>query len=84
MRHCGIALRKQDSALVSFTDRDEVSCVRTNFLRKKLGLTSPDDELDEVLVEFAEKMKGDRTRLQFTTSRPVISASYPCSAEWQE
>jgi uncharacterized protein DUF2853 len=66
VRHCGIALRKQDSALVSFTDRDEVSRVRTNFLRKKLGLTKPGDELDEALVEVAEKMKGDRTRNRVT------------------
>jgi hypothetical protein len=66
VRHCGIALRKQDSALVSFTDREEVSRVRTNFLRKKLGLTNPDDELDNAIVEVAEKMKDDRTRNRVT------------------
>jgi hypothetical protein len=59
-------LRKQDPALVSFTDREEVSRVRTNFLRKKLGLTNPDDELDEALVAVAEKMKGDCTRNRVT------------------
>jgi hypothetical protein len=40
--------------------------VRTNFLRKKLGLTNPDDELDEALVEVAEKMKGDPTKNRVT------------------
>jgi hypothetical protein len=64
--HCGIASRKRDSALISFTDKEEVSRVRTNFLRKKLGLTNPDDELDKALGEVAEKMKGDRTRNRVT------------------
>ena len=40
VRYCGIALQKRDSSLVSFADKEEVARVRTNFLRKKLGLTN--------------------------------------------
>jgi 3-dehydroquinate synthetase len=66
VRYCGIALRKRDSALVSFTDKEEVARVRTNFLKKKLGLTFPDAELDKALAAVAEKMKGDRTKNRVT------------------
>ena len=47
VRYCGIALHKRDSSLVSFSSKDEVERVRANFLRKKLGLTNPDAELDQ-------------------------------------
>ena len=39
VRYCGIALQKRDSAQVSFGDKEEVARVRSNFLKKKLGLT---------------------------------------------
>jgi hypothetical protein len=66
IRYCGIALQKRDSALVSFTDKAEVARVRTNFLRKKLGLANPDEELDQAIAEIAERMKTDHTRNRVT------------------
>jgi len=66
VRHCGIALRKKDSSLVSFTDKDEVSRVRENFLKKKLSLTVPDADLDTAIKVVGEKMKGDRTKNRVT------------------
>ena len=66
VRYCGIALHKRDSSLVSFSSKDEVGRVRANFLRKKLGLTNPDAELDQALAAVAERMKGDRTKNRVT------------------
>ena len=66
VRYCGIALQNRDSALVSFTDEQEVARVRDNFLKKKLGLTLPDAELDKALAAVADKMKDDRTKNRVT------------------
>jgi hypothetical protein len=66
VKHCGIALQKRDSSLVSFTDTDEVARVRNNFLQKKLGLTNPDPELDKAIMLAADRMKGDRTKNRVT------------------
>ena len=44
--------------------RRKVARVRTNFLKKKLGLTKPHAELDKAIMAIAEKMKGDRTKKQ--------------------
>lgn len=66
VRYCGIALQKRDSSLVSFTDKDEVARVRDHFLKKKLGLTDPDAELDQAIGAIGDKMKGDRTKNRVT------------------
>jgi len=66
VRYCGIALKKRDSSLVSFQDNDEVARVRSNFLKKKLGLTGADDELDAAIMVVRDKMKGDRTKNRVT------------------
>jgi len=66
VRHCGIALQSRDASLVSFTDQAEVARVRDNFLKKKLGLTNSDAELDKAIAEVGEQMKGDRTKNRVT------------------
>jgi hypothetical protein len=66
VRYCGIALQRRDSSLVSFSDKEEVDRVRTNFLRKKLGLTNSDAELDQAIQAVADRMKGDYTRNRVT------------------
>lgn len=66
VRYCGIALQKRDSSLVSFTDKEEVARVRDNFLKKKLGLTNADTELDQAITAIASKMKADRTKNRVT------------------
>lgn len=58
VRYCGIALRNRDSSLVSFTDPAETGRVRDNFLKKKLGLTHADEELDQAIATVGERMKG--------------------------
>jgi hypothetical protein len=66
VRHCGIALQKRDSSLVSFTDRSELDRVRDGFMKKKLGLTDSDADLDTALAEVGQTLKGDRTKNRVT------------------
>ena len=66
VKYCGIALQNRDSSLVSFTDPEEVARVRNNFLKKKLGLTNSDPDLDKAIMSAADKMKGDRTKNRVT------------------
>ena len=40
--------------------------MRNNFLKKKLGLTNSDEELDKAIMLAADKMKGDRTKNRVT------------------
>lgn len=66
VRYCGVALQKRDSSLVSMSDKAEAARVRDNFLKKKLGLTNSDQELDRAITEVAERMKSDRTKNRVT------------------
>lgn len=66
VRYCGIALQKGDSSLVSFTDKEEVARVRENFLKKKLGLTNSDTEMDQAISAVTAKMKSDHTKNRVT------------------
>lgn len=66
VRHCGIALQKVDSSLVSFSDKAETDRVREGFLKKKLALTDDDATLDKAIASVGEKMKEDRTKNRVT------------------
>lgn len=66
VRYCGIALHKRDSSLVSFGDPAETARVRDNFLKKKLGLTQPDSDLDAAIAKVGERMKGDNFKNRVT------------------
>ena len=66
VKHCGIALRNKDSSLVSFSDKAELKTVRESFLKKKLGLTNPDAELDAAIAAVGEKMKNAKTKNRVT------------------
>lgn len=65
-RYCGISLQNRDSSLVALSDKEELARVRENFLKKKLGLTDADAELDKAIISVGEKMKGDRTKNRVT------------------
>ncbi len=66
VRYCGIALRNRDSSLVAFSDKIELDRVRTNFLKKKLGLVHSDAMLDAAIAAVGERMKADRTKNRVT------------------
>ncbi len=62
VRHCGIALRSRDASLVAGTDPEELKRVRESWLKKKLGLTDSDADLDKAIHAVMEKMKGERAK----------------------
>jgi outer membrane protein OmpA-like peptidoglycan-associated protein len=66
VKYCGIALQNRDSSLVAMSDAKERTLVRENYLRKKLGLTSPDAVLDEAVIAVGHMMKADRTKNRVT------------------
>lgn len=67
VKHFGIAMREgSDSSFVSASDKEELARVRDGFLKKKLGLTQPDAELDAAIKGVAEKMKADKRKLRST------------------
>ncbi len=66
VKYCGISLRDRDSSLVAMSDKKERTLVRENYLKKKLGLTNPDADLDEAVVAVGQMMKADRTKNRVT------------------
>ncbi len=66
VKHLGIALRQRDSSLVSASDPAERATVRDGFMKKKLGLTGSDAELDATLKEVLDQMSGDRAKSRVT------------------
>lgn len=66
VKHCGIALQSRDASLVSFADPSELERVREKFLKKKLGLTMTDAELDGAIASIGETIKADRTKNRVT------------------
>jgi hypothetical protein len=66
IRHLGIALQKQDASFVACTDKVERDRVRDSFLKKKLGLSLSDAELDRAISDICQKMHGDRDKPRVT------------------
>jgi len=52
----GPSIHNKDAETVSCSDSSELDRVRENFLKKKLGLSNSDDELDTAIKEVCEKM----------------------------
>jgi hypothetical protein len=66
VKHLGIALRSKDASLVAASDPEELQRVRDGFMKKKLGLTQPDAELDAALKEVMTRMAGERSKSRVT------------------
>ena len=58
-----LVLSKPDSRAVSFSDEEELKTVRESFLKKKLGLTIPDAELDAAIKEVGKAIPCHKQRL---------------------
>ncbi|GAB3707763.1 DUF2853 family protein [Mariniluteicoccus flavus] len=65
VKHCGIALHKTDSALVSFSDKAETDRVKAGFLTKKLGVTDAAKQ-DAAIKAVGEKLKGTSRKNRVT------------------
>ena len=66
VKHLGIALRSRDASLVSCGDRTELDRVRESFLKKKLGLTASDADLDRAVSEVCNQMKDTKNKSRVT------------------
>lgn len=55
-----LVLQNRDSSLVSASDPVELKTVRDNFLKKKLGLTQDDAELDKAIKDVLGSMKDGK------------------------
>ncbi len=66
VKHLGIALRSRDASLVSCSDRTELDRVRESFLKKKLGLTASDADLDRAISEVCDQMKDTKNKSRVT------------------
>ncbi|WP_374546030.1 DUF2853 family protein [Rhodoblastus sp.] len=58
LKYLSIALRNPDSALVASSDPDEIKTVKTNWAKKKLGVTD-EAAIDAAIKTATEKMKGN-------------------------
>ena len=61
-KHLRIALRSPDASFVACSDKSERDRVRESFMKKKLALSLPDTELDQVIMEVCQRMKADRDK----------------------
>jgi hypothetical protein len=66
-KNYALVLSNKDSQFVSCGDASEKDTVRENFLKKKLGLTNSDADLDAAIDSVCQTMKDDRfkSRLAF-------------------
>jgi hypothetical protein len=66
-KNYALVLSNKDSQYVASTDDGEKATVRENFLKKKLGLTHSDDELNAAIEEIGQLMKEDhfKSRLAY-------------------
>ena len=64
VKHCGIALRNADSALVAASDPKELATVRESFATKKLGLGP--EAADAGVKAAALKMKAAARKSRVT------------------
>jgi Protein of unknown function (DUF2853) len=62
-----LVMGNKDASLVACSDVEERKTVRENFLKKKLGLTATDAELDAAIEEVCVTLKGEhfKSRIVF-------------------
>ena len=66
VNHCGIALRSEDARYVSCSDETERNRVRDSWIKKKLGLTGTDAELDKKVQNVCHLMQRDQRKNRVT------------------
>jgi len=66
VNHCGIALRSEDARHVACSDEAERVTVRDSWLKRKLGLTALDADLDKKVLEVCDLMQRDQKKNRVT------------------
>lgn len=70
-----LVMTKQDSRLVACGQKSELDRIRTNFLKKKLGLKSDNAKLDALLQSVCVQMKPIRQKNRVTFYYLVVKAA---------
>ncbi len=65
-KNYALVMNNKDASSVACSDSAEKETVRKNFLKKKLGLTLSDSELDAAVDEVCKTMSGDRMKSRLT------------------
>jgi len=60
------ALQSQDASLVACNDKTERDRVRDSFLKKNLGLSGSDADLDQAVQDVCQQMHADRDKARVT------------------
>jgi len=58
----GPAIYRADTEIVACGDKSELDRIRNNYLKKKLGLSASNDELDEMIKKVCEKLGTSNRR----------------------
>lgn len=66
LKFIGIAAKSRDGATVSCSDKGERDTVRDSFLKKHLGRSEADAELDKAVVDVCQRMTADATKSRVT------------------
>lgn len=66
VNHCGIALQSADARLVACTDEAERNRVRDSWMKKTLGLTASDADLDKKVQNICAVMQRDNFKNRVT------------------
>lgn len=66
VKFIGIAARSRDGSNVSCSDKGERDTVRDSFLKKHLGRSEADAELDKAVLDVCQRMSADATKSRVT------------------
>ncbi len=66
VNHCGIALRSEDARHVACSDEAERITVRESWLKRKLGMTAVDTDLDKKVLQVCDLMQRDQKKNRVT------------------
>ena len=75
MKTYQLVLSKADTRLVACSDPAELKTVKKNFLINKLRLDKTDEELDALIADVCEKMKGTRQKNRLTFYYLLVEAT---------
>ena len=65
-KNYALVMSNKDASGVACSDKSECATVRENFLKKKLGLTASDSELDAAIQEVCKTVSADKKKSRVT------------------
>jgi len=74
--HLGIAIQSNDAERVSCSDINELDRVRESFLKKKLGRTESDEELNKSIKEVCEQLGASNVNKFRATFYYLLTKKY--------